>query len=286
MPTLADLFAHYQAEYLLDKAPNTQYQYRRFFAQVLRDVGPVPLEDLTPDCVRTWKMTLTQRHSRGTIRTYMQILSTVLRVAVEDYEWMPTNPCKRVRKPAATPGRVRFLSAEERLALCAACRQSAQPLLYPIVVVALSTGGRKNEVVRLPWSEVDLERGLVRFLHTKNRESRSVAVVGEGLALLRALAAQRSAVSPWVFPRADGRKPLYLTRVWMTARRRSGVQDFRFHDLRHTFASYMAMSGATLRDIAEALGHKNIQQTMRYAHLLPSHTAGVVERMARQFLQG
>jgi integrase len=87
-----------------------------------------------------------------------------------------------------------------------------------------------------------------------------------------------------VFPCRTGLKPVYIEQAWQAARHASGIHNFHFHDLRHTYASYMAMSGASLRDIAELLGHKDIQQTMVYAHLLPSHTTSVVERMMRQFL--
>jgi integrase len=78
---------------------------------------------------------------------------------------------------------------------------------------------------------------------------------------------------------------VWIDRVFHQAVMRAGIVDFRFHDIRHTAASYLAMSGASLRDIAEILGHRNIQQTMIYAHLVESHTRGVVERMVHRFLR-
>ena len=77
-----------------------------------------------------------------------------------------------------------------------------------------------------------------------------------------------------------------MEKAWNVARKRAGLVDFRWHDLRHTAASYLAMSGASLREIAEILGHRTIKQTMKYTHLVEPHTRGVLEKMARQFLQG
>jgi integrase len=283
-PTLADLFRQYQAEYLSDKARTTRYQHALFFAQVLRDLGPVPLEALTPDLLRAWKMRLSASCKPGTVYRYLRRLNAPLVIAVEDYCWLAANPLKRVKKPSPGRGRVRFLTAEERPRLLAACQAVRSPQLYPMVLLALATGGRKNEIRQLQWSEVDLQAGVVRFLRTKNQESRAVPVAGEARAVLASLAAQRRPEVRYVFPCRHGGKAIVVERAWRAALRQAEIQDFRWHDLRHTFASWMAMSGASLRDIAEVLGHRNIQQTMVYAHLLQSHTASVVERMARQFL--
>lgn len=282
--TLADLFEHYAQEYLSDKAPYTRYFNQLFFRRLLKELGPLPLTDVTPEVLRAWKMTTSQRCKPGSVRQYMKMLSAALRVAVEEYGWLKEHPLRVVRFPKPSRGRVRFLSDDERTALLDACQASSQPLLYPIVLTALSTGGRKNEVRTLAWSQVDLEHGLVSFLETKTDEPRRVPLVGEALVVLQRLFQGRQSACPWVFPNPRGNRPLYFENAWQAAREESGIQHFRFHDLRHTFASYMAMSGASLRDIAELLGHKNIQQTMIYIHLLPSHTAGVVARMAQQFL--
>jgi integrase len=89
----------------------------------------------------------------------------------------------------------------------------------------------------------------------------------------------------WVFARHDGKKPILIDAAFVIARKRAGLDNFHFHDLRHTCASYLVMSGASLRAVAEVLGHKNIQQTFKYAHMSQSHTAGVLSKMADAFLQ-
>ena len=284
MPTLGDLFALYQQDILADKAPSYRYNMSKFFGQVLRALGDVPLDALTPDMLRAWKLDLQVRHTSSTVHRYLVRLGGVLRVAVEEYGWLDANPLRTVRRPSRGRGRVRFLGAEERARLLTACQASRCPLLYPLVALALATGGRRNELRFLQWPQVDLAAGVVRFVQTKTHLDRSVPLVGDARHLLDALAATRVPGVPWVFPSPDGQRPRDMTDTWRRVRSRAGLVDFRFHDLRHTFASYMAMSGASLRDIAEVLGHKNIQQSMIYVHLLESHTKGVVERMVARFL--
>lgn len=285
MPTLADLFAQYETEYLLDKSPVTRYAQQMFFRQVLRELGPLPLEEVTTDRLRDWKLALSRRCKTGTVHRYLVRLNVVLAVAVEEYHWLAENPLKRLRKPSASAGTVRFLTNDERRALLAACLHSDNRLLYPIVLMALSTGGRKNELRKLCWSEVDMACGIIQFVRTKTSLNRAVPVKGDAWTILQALYRGRTPRVPWVFPCPSEQGPVLIESAWLTARSHSGVKQFRFHDLRHTFASYMAMSGATLREIADVLGHKNIQQTMIYAHLAPNHTAAVVERMTAKFLQ-
>jgi integrase len=176
------------------------------------------------------------------------------------------------------------LTPAERTRLLAACHQSRNPHLYLIVNLALNTGGRKNKIRGLLWSQVDLTAAVVRFERTKTDRDRAVPLVGEALTLLRALAQRRPAEQPLVFPSRNGQAPAAMEMAWRHARRRAGLADVRFHDLRHTFASYMAMSGASLRDIADVLGHSTVHMTMRYTHLMPNHTHSLVEKMAAQWL--
>jgi integrase len=283
--TLSDLFTRYQADHLSDRTANTQYQARQFFQQVLQELGDLPLSQVTADILRDWKIRLSQRCAHGTVHKYLVRLHAPFRAAVEEYCWLPANPLAKVQKPAMSRGRVRFLSVEERQRLLAACQHATHPMFYPFVLTALTTGGRKNEVRCLRWSEVDVETGLVRFLRTKTHQARSVPLTGEALERLRALARTRQAEVPWVFANQQGTAPFLMEHLWQLALREAGIRDFRFHDLRHTFSSYLAMSGASLVEIAEVLGHKTLAMVKRYAHLSQAHTAGVVERMALQFIR-
>ena len=219
----------------------------------------------------------------GTVKTYLAVLSKALTVAMTEWFWLDDNPCRRVPRPIEPRGRVRFLSGEERSRLLAACHTSREERLYPLVLLALATGARRGELLSLRWRDIDLARG-VAFLHqTKNRERRSVPVTGEAFDVLKARAKVRRIDTDLVFANRDGRAR-FPQWPWTVALREAELEDFRFHDLRHTAASYLAMSGATLAELAEVLGHKTLAMVKRYAHLTEAHTRGVVERMTSRFL--
>jgi integrase len=270
-------------EVLSDMSPAHQYHQRILCAKFLREVGDLPLADVTPDVLRQWKATMQTQYKPSTVHQYMKRLACVFAYAL-DCDWIAADPCRKVRKPSPGRGRLRFLTPDERVRLLAACAESRNPHLYAMVTLALNTGGRKNEIRGLLWSHVDVEAEVVRFVKTKTDRDRAVPLVGEALTLMRRLAQHRPAERRLVFPRRDGQAPAAMEMAWRHARRRAGLADFHFHDLRHTFASYMAMSGASLREIADVLGHSTIQVTMLYTHLIPSHTHSVVEKMAAQWL--
>ena len=186
---------------------------------------------------------------------------------------------RKVRKPKEPRGRVRFLTDDERERLLAACKVSRNRYLYLIVVLAISTGARRGELLSLRWSDVDLQRCTLTFHETKNGERRAVPCTGHALDLLKRHAQGRCSGTSLVFPDATGRKPLSIKDAFANSVQRAGIADFRFHDLRHTFASYMAMEGASLLEIATVLGHKTLQMVQRYSHLSQAHTAGIVTRM-------
>ena len=112
-------------------------------------------------------------------------------------------------------------------------------------------------------------------------------LVGHALALIQQLAQRRQPETPLLFPRPDGRQLLRLEYAWQRALQQAGIPDFRFHDLRHSAASYLAMNGASLMEIAVVLGHKTLNMVRRYAHLTDAHVDGVVRGMnAKIFGQG
>lgn len=192
---------------------------------------------------------------------------------------MPSNPSRDVQRGEETKGRVRWLDDDERVALLEACKQSGWNGLYPLVLLALATGARQGELLNLTWDRVDLKEGTAYLETTKSGERRTLPIRGPALAELRSFAKVRRLDSDFVFPSVDGRKPFSFRPYWNQALEDSGIKDFRFHDLRHTAASYLAMNGATLLEIADVLGHKTLEMVKRYAHLADSHKASVLERM-------
>lgn len=262
-----------------------------------KELGHHVLGDVTPSLITECRDKLlagtTKRgetRSSATVNRYLAALSHAFTVAVNEWEWLEDSPMRKVKKPKEPRGRVRFLSDDEshhgktiegeRTRLLRACEQSSNPYLYTVVVLALSTGMRQGEIMNLTWDDVDLNQGRITLHKTKNDERRVVPLVGKALGLLNEHAKVRRIDTPLLFPgKVKKSSPMDLRTPWLTVLKEAGIKDFRFHDLRHSAASYLAMNGASLAEIAEVLGHKTLQMVKRYSHLSEVHTAGVVSAM-------
>ena len=172
-------------------------------------------------------------------------------------------------------GKVRFLVRDERDRLLAVCRDARSAFLYPVVVLALATSMRKGEILKLRWADVDLEARSVVLHETKNGERRRVSLLAFAVDALRSWGKLRQLNDDREFPITTGA----LDYAWQKARADAELNDFRFHDLRHTTGSYLAMGRCSPLEIAEVLGHKSLAMVKRYAHLWEDHTKSVVERM-------
>ena len=300
--TLAELIDRYTKDVLPTKKPKTQEPQGSQLAWWKKRIGERTLADCTPALLAEYRDILREepiaprtedpekagppRHrSPASINRYLAVLSHAFTVAVKEYGWLDSNPVLKVTKPKEPRGRVRFLDDDERERLLTACKASASPDLYPAVILALSTGGRAQEVLGLRWPQVDFARNVATLHETKNGERRVLPLAGPALELLRTRSKVRRLDTDLVFPgRTNPTKPVDLRTPFETALKAAKIEDFRWHDLRHTAASYLAMDGASLAEIAEVLGHKTLAMVKRYAHLSEAHTAGVVERMnARYF---
>ena len=221
-----------------------------------------------------------ERRSNSTVNRYMTALGNAFTVATNEWEWIHENPMRKISKLSEPRGRVRFLDDEERERLLEACKASSNPHLHTLVVLALSTGARHGELINLRWSDVDWQRRVITLHDTKNKERRLLPLVHYALELMETHSKVRNIASDLVFPSpSNPQKPWDSRSVWEATLKRANIQNFRFHDLRHSCASYLAMNGASLAEIAEVLGHKTLQMVKRYAHLSEAHTAKVVQSM-------
>jgi integrase len=199
-----------------------------------------------------------------------------------EWEMCEEEVLKRVRKVKLLEEnncRLRFLSKTECQALIKACDAH----LRPIVICALNTGMRKGEILGLKWDDVDLVHGFILLQITKNGERREPPINHTLMAILQDLfrgtgERPRRIDIPYVFydTRTDGRYN-NIQKSFNTAMKRAGIKDFRFHDLRHTFASHLVMAGVDITTVKDLLGHKTLTMTLRYAHLAPSHKAKAVD---------
>jgi integrase len=183
---------------------------------------------------------------------------------------------KQLKEP---PGRLCYLMAVEVQRLLAECK----PYLRPIVTVALNSGMRRGEILKLKWDDVDLRNGFLMARDTNNGETRAVPING---AIREVLAGtMRRLDSQYVFCNPKGQPLKEIRHAFNSACRKAGIRDFRFHDFRHTATSFMAMGGVSLLAIGMILGHKPASMTKRYSHLSPEHLQGAVAVIDRAMNQ-
>ena len=161
--------------------------------------------------------------------------------------------------------RHRYLTEEEIEQLLNSC----SPHLKPIVEIALHTGMRKGELLNLQWEQV--RDGFIYLKDTKNGKSRQIPLDDRAVKVLKELQIKNKWKSSFVFVGPDGQRLQDVKKGFTGACRRGGIEDFRFHDLRHTFASHLVMKGANLKAVQRLLGHSDSKMTDRYSHLSPDH---------------
>lgn len=285
--TLNELLDKYIAEEVPKRRieqQKTQHQLRWWRGQLghlyLKTIRPYLLSECREKLMKEYAFRKKKTMAASTVNQYMAALSHVFTIAVKEWEWMDENLLFKVRRCKLPKGRTRFLSDEERERLLAACRESKSPYLNAVVTVAICTGARFGEIMGLKWENIDFERRIMRLEQTKNGEKRAVPLAAPAFAEILKLNEARRGDAPWVFRRAgDAKRPIELRKHWFAAIEKAGIENFRFHDLRHTAASYLAMNGATLLEIAAVLGHKTLSMVKRYSHITDQHTSVILEKM-------
>ena len=188
-------------------------------------------------------------------------------------EWgkVHDNPVRKVKLLRENNRRVRYLEKEEIQKLLGNCSGH----LKPVVTVALNTGMRRGEILNLKWKDIDITRNIIYLTETKNGERREVPM--NDFVKKALVAVPKRADSPYIFCNGNGEPYYNLRKSFSTALTKSGIVDFKFHDLRHTCASQLVMNGIDLKTVQELLGHKSFDMTLRYSHLSPSHKQRAVD---------
>lgn len=280
--TLAEAIKKYCGTVVAGRDDQSTKRHYQFWTERL---GHQRLANVTADMVAEARDELLKTESRlgkplaaATVKLYIESLSAVFKTARKEWRWTTYNPCSDVTRPKLPKGRVRFLSDAERTALLAECQKSADPRLYPFVLLAIGTGARAGELTGLKWADVDLKRGVASLRETKNGEMRALPIKGQALAAIKAMHSEDTDPATHVFAGPPG--PIFdYQDVFTRARDAAGITNFRFHDCRHCTGSYLAMNGASSSEIAAALGHKTLAMVKRYAHLSDGHVGSVIERM-------
>ncbi len=215
--------------------------------------------------------------SAGTKSHYLGFMRSLLRAAANDWGWMKTAPVIKTNKPVSK--RIRWLTREEANRLIDCMPES----IKPVVIFALSTGLRRSNILDLEWNQVDMQRK-VAWINPENAKAGKAIGVALNDTACKVLKGQIGKHSRWVFVhtkeanRADGTKTAAIRKMrvddntgWLLGLKRAGIDNFRFHDLRHTWASWLIQSGVPLSALQEMGGWESIEMVRRYAHLAPNH---------------
>lgn len=285
--TVGDMIDRYIDEVLDTKSHKKNWiaQQRRQLLWWKEVMGPaLRLISLDAAVLDKGKAELLKKKRRAsTVRRYFATINHVINTSIKPWGWMTENPIKDVSLPSEPSGRIRYLNEAELPALMAACKQERRIPLYELVVFVLSTGPRKGEALSLRCKDIDLARRTATIYDTKNSEPRILYLADYLCDMIRTMPSYKRGSKRLLFSTRMGHK-LNIEHAWRKALKRAGIRNFRFHDLRHTFASYMAMNGNPLNAIGEALGHKDYKETKRYAHLSSTYVGGLVRGMSDSIL--
>lgn len=234
--------------------------------------GDKNIHEITGWEIEKWKMKRKGEVKTATINRELGQLKSVFSKAIE-WKKLKENPARGVKLFKGMTKRLRYLMPEEVQNLIANCPE----YLKPIVTVAVNTGMRRGEILGLTWNQVDLEKGKISLMDTKNSEERIVFMNETVKVTLDSFERKDG----FVFPVGVN----LMKKDYGEALKKAGIEDFTYHDLRATFASNLAMQGVELNDIRELLGHKSITMTLRYSHLSPAHKSKVVTILDRVWAQ-
>ncbi len=270
-----------------------------------------PLNEISLWALEKWRSEQLKNGKAGTtINRDINALKSCLSKAVE-WEVLNAHPLRKLR-PIRTDklSRVRYLTKEEEDALRNALRrrddwirnkrrnangwrrkrhiaelsdlsdQHYADHLWPMVILTLNTGVRRGEALQLKWADVDLSRNIIviRGGTAKSGKTRYIPLNSEAVQTLRRWRSTTPS-SDWVFPARNGKRMTSIKTSWRTVMIEAEINDFRWHDLRHHFASRLVMAGVDLNTVRELLGHSDLSMTLRYAHLSPEHKAEAVARL-------
>ena len=268
--------------------------------------GEKLLLDITPDVIAQARDKLKalpklrggDARSAADVNRTLAALSSACSYGVKELGWLERNPVERVSKMQEPKGRVRFLAKDDELPkLLTACRQSSNTNLYLAVLLALTTGARQAEVMGLRWPQIDLAARTATLEDTKNGEKRTLPLSREVVSILQERNKVRNLKDDRLFPPKPGSKSpfLDLRAPFATAIEDAGlgkyegeekdrkfIPNFRWHDLRHTAASYMMMNGVSPLEIAKILGHRTMAMVARYSHLANDRVLAIGDMLAER----
>jgi integrase len=292
--TFGELMERFLREHVTRKASQRSYigytkRLRGFFGD------GTPLASISPRLIVEYKNQLfADELAPASVNRHLATLKKAFNLAVREWEWCQRNPVLSVSMERESNGRDRWLTVEEEHRLLTACG----PWLRDLVQFALGTGMRMGEILSLSWRGVDFTRRTVMLFHSKNGERRTIPLNHTILSLMKAKKEETHFIKQPtgnVIPlngenpgdlvfRSKAGTPIesgHLRRSFRLALKKAGIEDFHFHDLRHTFATRLVQAGIELYKVQRLLGHKSPMMTQRYAHHYPESLRDGVEVLDR-----
>lgn len=198
------------------------------------------------------------------------MLSKAFSLAHKRWEWVRENPCSKVQKESENNRIDRWLTDDKEERLIKGCEGYLNGQLTDIVLVALNSGLRQGEILNLKWSDIDLFRKTITVMKTKNKDPKIIPMNDIIYDILK-IKGKVINMSGYIFATANGSRILAsnLQREFGNAMKKAGIENFRFHDLRHTFATRLVQASVDIYTVAKLLGHRDISTTQRYAHHCP-----------------
>jgi integrase len=251
--------------------------------QLEAEFGTMALADLSAFRIEKWKLARSKVVKPGTVNRELNVLKAMLAKAVE-WKLLDMNPARDVKRFKVNDARTRYLERAELAALLATARGDvAAAWLVPAILLAVHTGLRQGELLRLRWADLSPTLDLATVPHTKNDDPKHVPLNVAARAALAMLPRYGPTVLAW--PWGDPLSDTTLYSAFVRVCRGAGITDFRWHDLRHTCASHLAMEGIDLHTVGTVLGHRDPKSTRRYAHLSRAHTAAAMARLSERLTQ-
>lgn len=250
---------------------------------LIKEFGALRLSQINIFRVETYQSKLLKDGLKpATVNRRIATLKHMISKAV-DWKLTPDNTLTDIRKVKMlreNNRRLRYLTdAESEKLIYHAGAEYRAKYLQPIVITALNTGMRLSEILKLKWENVDMLNGFVHVGDTKTFNSRTIPM-SEILKQTLASLVRRIDI-PWVF-HDNGKRLQSVKKAFNSACKKAGIIDFHFHDLRHTFASVLAMNGETAATIQQILGHKTLAMTSRYTHLSPGHIVNAIKKLDKK----
>lgn len=213
--------------------------------------------------------------ANATVNRNLEIVRRILHLARDEWCWIQRFP--RIRMLKEPRKRIRFITREEADRLL----EELPEHLRPVMQFALATGCRRNEILQMEWRRVDFNRRVAWLDHgtTKSKEGRGLPLNRDAILALRSVHGQDRR---WCFT-YKGNTMKQIGSAWKRALVKAEIENFRFHDLRHTWASWHVMSGTSLQELMELGGWKSYEMVLRYAHLAPEQLASAAARIEQRF---